>query len=244
MGVNPNTNKIYVADMGDNDVTVIDGAKGTTSRVTVGTSPIALAVNPVTNKIYVADESSDDVMVIDGSNNSASSATVGMLPQALAIDVARNKIYVANNGSNDVTVIDGTYNSTSTFPGGNGPVSVAVNPITGNVYVADIGDEATVLTEQAAQPTPLVTQIAPLTSNIAITPSPTFTFTTSSSYAPRRRRFWTSSTRSTIAGTVARRFWFGRPSQVKRSPSPLACTSSTPTRSTLRRPSWMRALTR
>lgn len=184
VAVNPATNKIYVADRGDNDVTVIDGATGTTSRVTVGTSPIALAVNPVTNKIYVANEGSNDVTVIDGGSNSPSSVAVGVLPYALAINLASNRIYVANNGSNDVTVIDGADNSVSTLPGGSSPVSLAVNPITSKIYVADLGDEATILTEQVTQPTPLVTQIAPFTGNITTGPAPTFTFTTSSSYTP------------------------------------------------------------
>lgn len=184
VGVNPDTDKIYVADRGDNDVTVIDGATGTTSRVTVGTSPIALAVNPVTNKIYVANEGSDDVTVIDGGSNSPSSVAVGVLPYAIAINLASNRIYVANDGSNDVTVIDGADNATATFPGGSSPVSVAVNPITSKIYVADVGDEAAVLTEQVTHPTPLLTQIAPFTGNITTGPAPTFTFTTSSSYAP------------------------------------------------------------
>ena len=48
------TNKIYVANYGSANVTVIDGATNSTTTVAAGTGPSAVAVNPVTNKIYVA----------------------------------------------------------------------------------------------------------------------------------------------------------------------------------------------
>ena len=55
MAVNPVTNKIYVANDGSSNVTVIDGATNSTTTVAAG-NPYAVAVNPVTNKIYVANE--------------------------------------------------------------------------------------------------------------------------------------------------------------------------------------------
>ena len=54
VAVNPNTNQIYVANFGSNNVTVIDGATNNTTTVAVGTDPSAVAVNPNTNQIYVA----------------------------------------------------------------------------------------------------------------------------------------------------------------------------------------------
>ena len=59
MAVNPNTNKIYVANAGasgNSTVTVIDGATNNTTTVAVGTgrwADVAVAVNPNTNQIYV-----------------------------------------------------------------------------------------------------------------------------------------------------------------------------------------------
>ena len=53
--MNPVTNKIYVANCGSDNVTVIDGATNVTTTVAVGHAvPLAVAVNPVTNKVYVA----------------------------------------------------------------------------------------------------------------------------------------------------------------------------------------------
>src|SRR5262249_8468272 len=54
VAINPVTNKISVANMHSNNVTVIDGASNTATTVNVGQAPTALAVNSVTNKIYVA----------------------------------------------------------------------------------------------------------------------------------------------------------------------------------------------
>jgi YVTN family beta-propeller protein len=62
--VNPATNKIYVANIDGNDITVIDGATNTTTAVTAGANPFGVAVNLVTNRIYVTNELSDDVTVI------------------------------------------------------------------------------------------------------------------------------------------------------------------------------------
>ena len=55
MAVNPNTNRIYVANYGSNNVSVIDGASNTVvATVAVGSDPDGVAVNPNTNRIYVA----------------------------------------------------------------------------------------------------------------------------------------------------------------------------------------------
>src|SRR5207245_11177139 len=61
---NPAANKIYVANQGSANVTVIDGANNTTVTVAAWTGPGAVAVNPVTHKIYVANQSSGNVTVI------------------------------------------------------------------------------------------------------------------------------------------------------------------------------------
>ena len=63
VAVNPLTNKIYVANQGSANVTVIDGTNNSTTTVATGSTPIAVAVNPVTNKIYVANSGSGNVTV-------------------------------------------------------------------------------------------------------------------------------------------------------------------------------------
>jgi YVTN family beta-propeller protein len=148
--VNEVTNKIYVANRGSNNVTVIDGPTNSTTTVeagTYGSYPRAVAVNPVTNKIYVANISSNNVTVIDGATNST--ATVAdpnaIGPFAVAVNPVTNKIYVANNDSANVTVIDGATNSITTVGVGSNPDAVAVNPVTNKIYVANEGGNVTVI---------------------------------------------------------------------------------------------------
>ncbi len=82
-----------------------DGATNSTTTVSAGTNPGALAVNPVTNKIYVGNNGSINVTVIDGATNSvATVATAGGI-SLVAVNQVTNKIYAASSNS-DLTVID------------------------------------------------------------------------------------------------------------------------------------------
>jgi len=149
IAVNPVTNKIYVANEGDNTVTVIDGATNGTATVSVGTSPDAVAVNPVTNKIYVANSSGGNngngtVTVIDGADNSTATVNAGSYPLAIAVNSATNKVYVVNNSNaygefatGTVTVIDGATNQTATVTVGLNPIALTVNPDTNKVYIVN-----------------------------------------------------------------------------------------------------------
>jgi YVTN family beta-propeller protein len=138
VAVNAATNKIYVANSGDNTVSVIDGAGNTTSTVPVDQYPQAIAINPVTNKIYVVDYASNDVSVIDGTSNTSSNIAVGSGPFGVAVNPTSNRIYVANTYDNSVTMIDGATYSTATVPVGYSPSGIAVNPITNRIYVANL----------------------------------------------------------------------------------------------------------
>ena len=82
MAVNPNTNRIYVANYYSNNVSVIDGAGNTiVATVPVGNSPWGVAVDPNTNLIYVANYSSNSVSVIDGASNTVvGTIAVGTYP--------------------------------------------------------------------------------------------------------------------------------------------------------------------
>src|SRR5260370_3514295 len=126
VAINPVTNRIYIANQGSNNVTVIDGASNTAITVSVGSRPIAVAVNPATNKVYVANQNSNNVTVIDAANNNATTTVnAGSSPSAVAVNPLTNKIYVADSESNNVTVIDGGTNTTSTVSAGSGPFAVA-----------------------------------------------------------------------------------------------------------------------
>jgi YVTN family beta-propeller protein len=134
---NPVTNKTYVANQANANVTVIDGATNKTTTVPTGTTPHAVVVNSVTNKIYVTNEGSGTVTVIDGDSNTTASIAIGTGPHFMALNSTTNKIYVANEGSNTVTVIDGATNATTTLAAENLPGAVAVNQVTNKIYIVN-----------------------------------------------------------------------------------------------------------
>jgi YVTN family beta-propeller protein len=121
LAVDQATNTVYVADAGDNTVSVIDGATCDASdtsgcgqkpaTVAVGAFGDAVAVDPVTNTVFVTNQAArpGTVSVIDG-NSCNGSHPHGCAQQPLAT----------------VTV-------------GGGPSGIAVNPVTGTVYVANTG---------------------------------------------------------------------------------------------------------
>jgi YVTN family beta-propeller protein len=118
VGVNPTTNRIYVANVDSNDVSVIDGATNTEidtdgnpangiTRIPVGSNVLGVAANPATNRIYVANPLSNNISVIDGATNAVTAtATVGSYPYAVTVNPTTNRIYVTNRDDNTVSVIE------------------------------------------------------------------------------------------------------------------------------------------
>jgi YVTN family beta-propeller protein len=150
VAVNKITHKIYVANYGSDNVTVIDATTDSTTTVQVGARPLALAINEATNKIYVANRGEEpianipgSVTVIDGGTNSTTTLVDpnAHWPWSLAVNPSTNKIYVANAISGNVTVIDGFSNSITTVTDPNasglGAHAVAVNPVTNKIYVVN-----------------------------------------------------------------------------------------------------------
>ncbi|RAV17658.1 S-layer homology domain-containing protein [Paenibacillus contaminans] len=180
VAVNPDTNRIYVANVDSDNVSVLqdsDGGIVTVATVEVGTTPYALALNPVTNKIYVANADSDTVTVIDGVTNNAVEVEVGIQPFAVAVNPVTDKIYVANIGDDTITVIDGATNHTTSIDTGKSPFAVAVNEATNTIYVANIDSDtvtvidglshATLTVPTGAGPNDLA--VNPLNGNVYVT---------------------------------------------------------------------------
>lgn len=158
VSVNETNNKIYVANIGSNDVSVIDGTTNSVvSTITDPTAvaPVAIAVNAATNTIYVANSQSNNLTVIDGASGSVTTTiAVGTSPVGVAVDTQTNFIYVANAGNSQtgdpgsITVIDGKTNAATTLTDSKAmnPVAVAANSVTNKIYVANSGsDNVTVI---------------------------------------------------------------------------------------------------
>ena len=70
LGINELTNLVYVANSGDDSVSVIAGENNTKIKdIPVGDKPVDIAVNEDTNTVYVVNYGSNSISVIDGVNN-------------------------------------------------------------------------------------------------------------------------------------------------------------------------------
>jgi YVTN family beta-propeller protein len=128
--------------------------------------------------------------VIDGASNTTATVVTGTFPNAIALNPVTNKIYVANRNSNNVTVIDGASNTATTVAVGTNPQDITLNPVTNKVYVTNFNSgNVTVITPSVDTALPLTTTVGSSAmisglGNATPNPTPAFTFTTNSSYAP------------------------------------------------------------
>ena len=66
VGVNTSTGLVYVANLGNGTVSVVDGNTDTlVTNIPSGGVPVGVDVDPTSNRIYVADFSGDSVFVIE-----------------------------------------------------------------------------------------------------------------------------------------------------------------------------------
>ena len=79
VAVNSTTNRIYVANWGSNNVSVVNGAANAVlgTPIPVGSAPEGVAANETTNRIYMANWGSNSVTVIDGATG-ATLDTIGV----------------------------------------------------------------------------------------------------------------------------------------------------------------------
>ncbi|WP_188555355.1 Ig-like domain repeat protein [Edaphobacter dinghuensis] len=160
--VNNQTNRIYIADTEDANLTavaVVDGATGKLlTSVSTTASAGVMAINQLTNQIYVATAGSDTtappgLMVVDGPTSVSKTFPLPSDSPGLAIDPATGKIYATVSSNNDVYVFTPNI----------------LDPIPLTTTISGVVDDQTVSTAKIFQ-----------TKNT----SPVFTARVSSSYAP------------------------------------------------------------
>ena len=112
IGINTETNLVYVANSGDNTVSVIDGITNLViDTVKVGLLPRGVAVNPASNRIYITNSADNTVAIIDGVKNEViNTIEVGKSPLGIGVNTLTNLIYVANSVDNTLDVIDESSN--------------------------------------------------------------------------------------------------------------------------------------
>jgi YVTN family beta-propeller protein len=139
VAVNPATNKIYVANNGENNVSIIDGNTNTvTATVDAGTNPYALAVDASRNLIYVSNLNSASVTIIDGATNQTNTQPVGTpsSPDSLAVNPVLQRVYGAASGQNVEFNFQSNFSPSNSSWGTSttGPIARATNPATGMAY--------------------------------------------------------------------------------------------------------------
>src|SRR5262249_27738840 len=140
VGVNPATNRVYVANFGSDTVSVIDGATSAViATVPVGPSPNGVAVNPGANRIYATNVGGNSVPVIDGTTNTvvATIPVSGAAPFFAAANPRNHRVYVSFLGAETggVDVINGVTNRVlATIPDAQGTRGVAVDAANNRVF--------------------------------------------------------------------------------------------------------------
>jgi YVTN family beta-propeller protein len=145
IGVNPITNKIYVANFFERIVWVIDGTPGSLtensiiSTIIVGNNPTGIAIDPGSNKMYVSNGFRNTVSVVDLSiNTKVATIPVGFDPTAATINLNTKRIYTSDSISNTISIIDVLSGSPtenmviSTIHAGDAAVTVDINPAVPN----------------------------------------------------------------------------------------------------------------
>src|SRR3989442_9425106 len=140
VAVNPNSNRVYVANFYDWTISVVDGSlKSAISTVPVNGAPDGIAVNPGTNRLYVNDETHNALLVLDASTYAIlAQVPVGSFPNAVDLNPKTNRVYVVNSAGGSVTIVDGNTNAVvSVLKVGNFPPRVAADPVTNFAYVTN-----------------------------------------------------------------------------------------------------------
>jgi YVTN family beta-propeller protein len=146
VAVNPNTNRIYVANTTNNSTSVIDGnTNRVVKNIVVGAFPSSIVVDSKRNLVYVANHYSNTISVINGTTDTViQTFGVSGTPQSIAVNPNTNIVYVEspdyyNFGSSTVSLInpDLIRNLENLIQVGNSPLSLAVNPFNHAIYVSN-----------------------------------------------------------------------------------------------------------
>ena len=114
-------NRLYVANTGDNTVTVFDASNvslgvtpaiPTLAVVPVGSAPVSVAALPNGRAFYVANSASNTVSVVSSSSfGVVGTVAVGQKPVFIATEPSSTKVYTANSAGGNISIIQ-TFDNT------------------------------------------------------------------------------------------------------------------------------------
>ena len=167
VAVDPASDTVYVTNIGDNTVSVLNGATcnalthggchQTPVTINVEQEPSVVTVDPDTHTAYVANKHSGDVSVINtetcraghpaGCSHTPPTVGVGSGPGGVLINDTTHTAYVNNQGDNTISVINTrTCNATDTggcaaapptVSAGDCPYGMALDPVSNTLYVGN-----------------------------------------------------------------------------------------------------------
>ncbi len=107
LGISCEYSTVYVANSGDNTVTLLNFSKELTLTGHISVEKKPASVVTTKNFVYVANSDSDNVSVIDiKENKQVGTINTGKMPVSLCFDDKEGLLYVLNGRSNNVSVID------------------------------------------------------------------------------------------------------------------------------------------
>jgi len=137
MALNASKDKLYVTNMGTNEVAIIDLQSRLIEKSfpSGGESPVNLVA--AGDRLYVANQKSGTITVLNAQTGEVIRAIpTGAGAIGISFDKESNRIYSANRQTGTTTVIDAnTYNVLADLPTGSHPNHVKVHPKTGAAYV-------------------------------------------------------------------------------------------------------------
>ena len=137
VAVNPMTNKVYVANAGSNNLTIVNGGTGTPiATLPMPAYPAWVAVDAEANRIYVSALTGANTTIVDGASNAVITTLASGGGGWTAVNPINDAVYVMRYGAGDeVNMIQNElYVGTSRSYG---PIGIAVNPVNNWVYVVN-----------------------------------------------------------------------------------------------------------
>lgn len=194
--VSPDGGWLYVANSGDDSVSVIKltnkGGNFSMSLFTtitgVGTRPWSIAVSPLGDQLYVVNNAASGngsltIISQDDANEFSIVSTVALelAPTSVAVGVSGEYLFVTNSGSNTLSIVNRTpdddFQVIKTLPTGKRPMGVAATPNGSWLFVCNADDNKVMIisaTSLTLTNTILTTGKNP--TYIGITPSSNYVF--------------------------------------------------------------------
>ena len=146
VAVNPNTDRVFVANFDDGNVQMFDGTTmASFGAVRVGDQPTFVEVDAAANRVFTVSNAENKLFVINGALNAVETTqpTGGDGAFGLAINTKLNRAYVGHRRSGDIATMDGANGWQSiesqrinACGAGREPYALAFNPTNDRLYVA------------------------------------------------------------------------------------------------------------